>query len=113
MGGTAFAFFHNLRHGGELDTWLENLLRICTNNGSHPKRFQLFRVSADKIRSGVLHALDEGVTREVCVAMPCGGAGMAGLGFQVEECQMRYNVDQAAASLQGAEETNFKYNHCH
>ena len=31
---------------------------------------------------------------------------MAGLGFQVEECQMRYNVDKAATALQGAEDTS-------
>ena len=31
---------------------------------------------------------------------------MAGLRFQVEECQMRYNVDQVATSLQGAEDTS-------
>ena len=30
---------------------------------------------------------------------------MVGLGFQVEECQTRYNVDQAAAALQGAADT--------
>ena len=31
---------------------------------------------------------------------------MVGLGFQVEECQMRYNADQAATALQGAEDTS-------
>ena len=31
---------------------------------------------------------------------------MVGLGFQVEECQMRYNVDKAATALQGAAYTS-------
>ena len=35
-----------------------------------------------------------------------GGTGMVGLGLQVEECQMRYNVDKVAASRQGAEDTS-------
>ena len=35
-----------------------------------------------------------------------GGTGMVGLGFQVEECQMRYNVDKVATALQGAEDTS-------
>ena len=29
---------------------------------------------------------------------------MAGLGFQIEECQMRYNVDKATTTRQGAED---------
>ena len=31
---------------------------------------------------------------------------MVGLGFQVEECQVRYNVDKVAAAPQGAEYTS-------
>ena len=31
---------------------------------------------------------------------------MGGLGFQVDEYQMRYNVDEAATTLQGEADTN-------
>ena len=31
---------------------------------------------------------------------------MVGLGLQLEECQMRYNVDKGATALQGAEHTS-------
>ena len=31
-----------------------------------------------------------------------------GLGFQDEECQMRYNVDKVATALQGAEDTSLQ-----
>ena len=70
-------------------------------------------VSADKVLIGVLHSLDQGVTQEVRRHVMWGGTGMVGLGLQVEECQMRYNVDQAATALQGAEDTNFRYSPCH
>ena len=35
-----------------------------------------------------------------------GGAEIAGLGLQVEGCQMRDNVDKVATALQGAEYTS-------
>ena len=34
------------------------------------------------------------------------GTGLVGLGFQVQKCQMRYNVDKVATALQGAEDTS-------
>ena len=59
-----------------------------------------FRV--DKVVVGALHCLVLGVTEEVVWQCHLGDIVMVGLGFQAEECQVCYNVEQVATARQGA-----------